>query len=694
MLGKIKYESMAYALAEGRSFQVNSKTHGLSSDQYRGLLACWEIGDLASVEGECIHESFGWLTPLWENFPGSLKRTFNAICEIEKLPYPRYYKNGKESSPYLHSLLKTLLHENKQPLLTEITELVEKRSSLFSMLIRDILFCSQSSNNEKVEDIKVVLDICNRSEQLSVVAEEVFYEHQRVIPDEIRGLKFKNSTIRDSIKELSLNYKNSDNTSHLRQKVLEVLEIRPHTNILIKEKELALCLGDFSIRKSGLEGYGFLSAMEIFYCFKEVLNSDLRDKLKSLIEWQKHISKTSSFDDDSCFQNMANQLNHSGYLLMPFGWKNYPNGGGHAMIVEAFITKDGTVSLRFHNQGAGVNHHDSHDVPFRKRKSTYFEYNCIPRNVATSPAFWMILMGYKVMNIAQEVPYDGDDIYSWIRSVIPGVPGQAVKQGTPQQSGTCTFQTILAFIKSNCSDKEYDNIILRFKFGVLARYEEDLKYRKRPEIDLVTSRVLREFKQKLKHSVEVHRSVGTISEKIAEVLLRYCSAPPVTSVTSEKSEMADQLHSTFQQMSISFMKDSPCYLSHEIRSKGISNIFNFSPLESPEFPKKAKNLHEVFTAIKNTNNFIATSKSPNQIRVFYIIKLIQFLPSLVDINNLCTQFDSQANVSDVLKSLRDLIRFHLWSRSINGIPNPLIRAYLFELGNILVSFTLGQVGTK
>jgi hypothetical protein len=289
---------------------------------------------------------------------------------------------------------------------------------------------------------------------------------------------------------------------------------------------------------------------------------------------------------------MAETLKTNGSVAVGAGWSNI-KAGGHAMVIEAILEKNGTATVRLFNQGAGSSWHEACIDGTRERKAAYLEKYNIPQNIVTSPAFWMILTGTRVP-AELDKPYSAEDVYSYFHHCIPGSISASTIFKLPQRSGTCAFKAILAYLKTKMSEEEYDAFILKFKFGVLVRYEEDLLFRV-GSIGIPEQAFLKELRAKLYRSVETQRAVGRITDKLADLLKAYCREDTLVNEEKRISETKIQLVSAFALNSTSLPSEENSDKLKTAFNKSIHMHSNFLLLPSVHGIDTKSNLQHLIT---------------------------------------------------------------------------------------------------
>lgn len=671
---EITSDRIKKCLASGQKVYGTAKNRdGIEQDELDLLMHCWEL-QLRQLSAPLIHKSFPWLISLWMQSTEYFDLSFDCIAEMKEY-----------SSNFLIETLKAIHREQHAPLIRRALERLESNPSLLTIAIREMIYFNMKPE-EKSSFLRVIVEIVQESSVLKKLTLECLSKLRLELSQEDLQLPFGADSLKEAIRKRTTLFESSSDPNLLRHEVLNALGIRPDTSMLVAEHELALAHGDSFIKDSGFEGYYFKNALKIFLCFKEILPPRLRTDLENLLAWEEKIG-------GGQFEKMAEELKKTGRLVVPAGWSNKStDAGSHAMIAEAILhNEEGTATLRLYNQGAGVRYHQCHSQPFRDRRDTYYEKTNIPIHLVTDPAFWMILLGFRYSAGTSPLSYDSSDLYEWVIQVLPGVESRATTQKSPQSSGTCAFKTPLCFFKTHLGAEEYDRFILRFKFGILARYEEDLHFR-RPEIDLPQKRFLREIREKLLSSVDVQEAAGAIDAPLADLLRRYCRIEPEFPAKKEENKESEQLVSVFTQRPPFIKERSSLYTyRYAIFSKGLASLIETAPSSTGKsLPTQLDQLREAIKAAgKNIGRFSQNEyKGEIERKGIVLLKLLRGLPSLDELFS-SYQFSEEwfnAIVDDfflILRTAKQLTAIP----SLGGVPTQLVYAWFSELSSIL-SFQL------
>lgn len=374
---------------------------------------------------------------------------------------------------------------------------------------------------------------------------ELYYQSLKVVehlkgsaPKALLKLKIQDKTLKQEVASLYGSQLAVDEAGQLRRELARELGLDLKLDTIIDEKLIGIVLGDYMVSGSALEGYNFAKIVSLFLAFYKQLSIDLTSDL-----WQmKHWLEDGKATQDETLKEMADTLRRNRRVVVPAGWQN-PKGG-HAMVIEAMLNGNSKATVRIYNQGAGVSRHRKVETAFRERYDAYLEKRDIPEEIVLSPAFWGTINQMRRTVGSEVEPYHSGDIYEWFIHCIPGTICDAHRLILAQRSGSCTVKSLLSLFKARLSEADYDNLVLRFKFGILLWYEEGLCYR-RGAIGLAQKRFLREVRQKLLGTVQLQRAAGRINDRQLTLLTKYCKVDIQLDEDKGFKLSPQQLKSTF-----------------------------------------------------------------------------------------------------------------------------------------------------
>lgn len=607
---------------------LRKQKHGIDSREYRQLQTkIWTSGHYTD------------LIPLWEEDLRYLDASIQQVLN-----------NDQD----LIELVSAIHHCQNASVRDHFISCLEKERSLFCRIIQKL------GEQHPHPSLQNALNMVSRSEILSKDIIATMYALGSRLPRSISGLKLGVLTIEERLLALK------ENPVELRHKVLHALQIRPDGHKIIGEKELGLILGDAYISQSGLEGYNFAEAFELVGCFHEALTPEICRELEAMKRYAKLLSLAPE-NQVSVFEDLAKELQQGGRIALPCGW--ITPTGGHAMVAECRLEKNGTATLRLYNQGAGISYHNMQTADFRERRGAWLEKRDIPQHLVLSPAFWMILLGLMCpQSFTGTEPYSDDDLYSWFIHCIPGTLYDGEKLILPQRSGTCAIAAILAYLNGNLTEAAYDNFILKFKCGTTVRYEEDL-FLRRGIIGQTEKCFLQEICHKLGNSVKTQAKVGRISEELKELLLLYCNKEVALSEESSQAPTVCQLRSRF-----SLEPSGYKIYAADSWTTG-HNRYGIDRVPRASYYKTGASL-----------NSILASLPPN-------LAHINSLDAMELVQNFLEQMPPLSSVRDLdLSQLHKVIyQVAEHKASLPGLPNQLIVAWLTEAYTLLVERELSAI---
>ncbi|MEI8365202.1 MAG: DUF3638 domain-containing protein [Parachlamydiaceae bacterium] len=168
--------------------------------------------------------------------------------------------------------------------------------------------------------------------------------------------------------------------------------------------------------------------------------------------------------------------------LLPGGWKGY--NSGHAMLYELSFDKETNEgTLRVFNTGSGSQNHENKNVGY-KIKVSPIEWTPIDPEKLTSPAF---LKALEDLKSGGSSPIS-EDIYHGLKTVLGSFPKfpetwEESQEATPsikltesidyvqqQRAGTCSFYSILAFLRTKMNLNEYRKFKCDLRIQTLVDY--------------------------------------------------------------------------------------------------------------------------------------------------------------------------------------------------------------------------------
>jgi hypothetical protein len=173
-------------------------------------------------------------------------------------------------------------------------------------------------------------------------------------------------------------------------------------------------------------------------------------------------------------------------FLIPGGWVGLPSG--HAMYYEFIPEEDGTITLRIFNTGDGLGEHQNIQTGV-KDKVIRAEWRGIHPDRVKDPNFSKIIEEFNTRAIqpaddTKKTNYSFRDIYFGLKTFLgvtkdhttdetPVLEAQAIN---PQLAGTCTFRSLLSFLKTKMALDEYRKFCCDIRIqGLVANHLQRLQ---------------------------------------------------------------------------------------------------------------------------------------------------------------------------------------------------------------------------
>ncbi|MCB1148783.1 MAG: hypothetical protein KDK48_01335, partial [Chlamydiia bacterium] len=162
-------------------------------------------------------------------------------------------------------------------------------------------------------------------------------------------------------------------------------------------------------------------------------------------------------------------FNEGRSVIIPGGWLGAP--AGHAVNYELILEKEGTCTFRFYNLGAGVNHFE-HEIDGTKEKApAYTEWRGIAKEKMTDPLVFQALgemIGFVPEALGQK--YNEADLFGRLKVLLEPkeeCAGKKAPKMSKQQSGICSWRSLMAIMRSHLSQEQYKRFILEIKIQSL-----------------------------------------------------------------------------------------------------------------------------------------------------------------------------------------------------------------------------------
>lgn len=348
-------------------------------------------------------------------------------------------------------------------------------------------------------------------------------------------------------------------------------------------------------------------------------------------------------------------------FLILGGWNHAT--GGHAVYYELIPEKDGTLSFRIYNLGAGGDKaSDTHGNPI-------VEWRGISRDKFLATEIIKEHLTLTHIGESQTATYyDENDVYKGLFAYLD--PKEVVivspKIARPlkmQRAGLCTYRSLLAFLSSRMADTDFKKLKIDLKYKSLSEFQEKLEDE---GATFSEKQLLQKSVRKFSRSLIRLRNEGVVDDDYLEASLSLIE----TSVDTPYREIREQRHpiSTVKGDAIPTLYDlktpslmveaasdelvSPQFLSHQLKALD---------LQDPKVLTKIEALRE--KAMK------AWEAGSNHEPHLFLEELIRTIPDHVWLGEGLSQSECQERILLLNQILKDYFKTCFTSPS-GGIISP------------------------
>lgn len=170
--------------------------------------------------------------------------------------------------------------------------------------------------------------------------------------------------------------------------------------------------------------------------------------------------------------------------LVPIGWTT--RSGGHSMKMGVEREKEGTLRITIYNTGSGLNLY--HAALQENRKELYqpfIDITAVEEKRLLDPDFIRALLEIQVINTSpnrqegRDTNYSATDIYELLLKALGGTAllcrGERDKFMQAQQSGICTWASLVAVLHTLLPPKDFHQIASGLSFDSLCTYYQAKK---------------------------------------------------------------------------------------------------------------------------------------------------------------------------------------------------------------------------
>lgn len=233
----------------------------------------------------------------------------------------------------------------------------------------------------------------------------------------------------------------------------------------VTSKHLAMIHADEFISSSELEGSQAI--LNLRYLFDFLYNSlmtgaygisqEVLDEIEGGILFSLSLKNPSEIT-----KHISSSLNSKKPLLMTGGWTGIPHG--HTIIYELVPGPNEKATLRLYNLGAGILGTIAQGA--KEKTPPMVEWQGIPYANLINPRFVDILYELErnvvIPYSSESTSYGSEDIYSSLKEtlqpetekIIFNKEAEAILM-TPQRAGTCSWKSLMAFLRTKMPEKSY-----------------------------------------------------------------------------------------------------------------------------------------------------------------------------------------------------------------------------------------------
>lgn len=186
----------------------------------------------------------------------------------------------------------------------------------------------------------------------------------------------------------------------------------------------------------------------------------ITDELHEMIQGAIQIESSASNFRSNLQAKLEEAMSSKKRVLLPAGWVGIP--GGHRMYIECIPLDKLTADVRFFNEGRGLEYLNGKQVGVKEKYSPGCELKDVSKGNLLSPAFVEALdeLLHRHIDLSgKRTEYGPNDIYGGVidvlkpKKIIPWI-GDKEEMGM-QLAGTCTWKSMMAFLKTYMNHKDY-----------------------------------------------------------------------------------------------------------------------------------------------------------------------------------------------------------------------------------------------
>lgn len=239
-----------------------------------------------------------------------------------------------------------------------------------------------------------------------------------------------------------------------------------------------ICGGSF-LASSKLEG---MEQEQAYTYLLDYLRNDREGVPEELSQQLADCLTISDLQNGKAGEKIRHAFDSQTPLLLMGGWTGKPHG--HAIYYEILPESPNSSSFRLYEVGAGSNYHRRAKLGGKIKAQTFCEWQGVAKDKLLSPQFLQVM---HELSSAVIIPnsenrltdYDEKDIYEGLKGILQPKKEQLVAQPSEsdealmmsiQRSGTCSWKSLMAFMRTKMNPTDYKRLKTGIKIKVLADY--------------------------------------------------------------------------------------------------------------------------------------------------------------------------------------------------------------------------------
>lgn len=369
-------------------------------------------------------------------------------------------------------------------------------------------------------------------------------------------------------------------------------------------------------------------------------------------------------------------------ILIPGGWEGKPSG--HAIYYE-LIPEDGRkATLRIFNTGEGIQEHDRFQVGV-KDKVRYAEWQGIRSEKLLDPHFSLAIEELNTQvflkdSESERTEYSFRDIYYGLRDFLEVKVENRINEESalnaslmqPQRAGTCSFRSLLAFIKTRMEANEFRRFKCDIRIQALAANALLPLSKGKPN--------KKELSERARWRL-IKKSLQNVSRKVNDLYNdRIVTAAYLEQAQNTLKPVADWIEKHRDPL-----LGAKSITVKSVHQKPGNKFFLFSPSESLDIPK---NLGDEKVAINATSG-IACSHLMENIKKYTFKDPATFIQNIREVRSLIEQAHKKGEYSAVIYAVVALAKkfdiLDTFWKKVSGTKDELKKA-AEDLNSIADSF--------